>query len=153
MMMNKTLRTQLDDDGVLTVTFDAQDKSVNTFSPLALEELDAVVASLESGEQKPAGVIFTSAKPDVFVTGADVFEMSKMDGEQIQAFLAHGQTLFDRIAKLPMPTVAARPRYWRATTSRSAAISWCSRPGIISVARARMARLAPRRSPPFWMKW
>ncbi|MEE9211779.1 MAG: 3-hydroxyacyl-CoA dehydrogenase NAD-binding domain-containing protein [Phycisphaeraceae bacterium] len=105
--MSKTLHTQTDGDNVLIVRFDHADKSINTFSPLALDELDAVIAALERGEQEPVGVIFTSDKPDVFISGADLFEMSRMDRPQMQQFLEHGQSLFDRIAKLPMPTVAA----------------------------------------------
>ena len=39
--------------------------------------------------------------------GADLFEIRKMDRAGTERFLAEGQAVFDRISKLPMPTVAA----------------------------------------------
>ena len=106
--MSKTLRQQIDDNGIMTVWFDQADRSANTFSTALFGELDSLVTQLENGNgSAPNGVIFTSGKPNVFVSGADLFEMVKMDGPQKQRFLEWGQRLFDRIAALPMPTVAA----------------------------------------------
>ncbi len=103
--MNKTLNTQLD-GRTLTVRFDHADKSVNTFSPEALAELEAVIASLEESAEVDA-VIFTSGKPGVFVTGADLFALNELNDNEVDGFLKRGQELFDRIAALPMTTVAA----------------------------------------------
>ena len=105
----KTLRTHLDEEQVLTVWFDHADKSVNTFCPLALEELAKVIDSIERGDlnHQVTGVVFASGKPDVFVSGADLFALKNMDEKEQQQFLETGQSLFDRISLLPMPTIAA----------------------------------------------
>ncbi len=105
--MSTTLNTKIEQENVLVVRLDHQDKSTNTLSPLTLEELGEVITSLEKEECKPSGVIFTSGKPNVFCSGADLFELGQMEKDQQRHFLEYGQCLFDRIAKLPIPTVAA----------------------------------------------
>jgi len=52
-------------------------------------------------------VIFASAKAKSFSAGADLFEIRKMSREAVAEYLEKGQGLFDRISKLPMPTIAA----------------------------------------------
>jgi 3-hydroxyacyl-CoA dehydrogenase/enoyl-CoA hydratase/3-hydroxybutyryl-CoA epimerase len=101
-------RTDTDADGFMTVTFDAPGKSVNTFTPEAMDELAALVESLHALEQneRPVAVIFASGKPDAFIAGADLFAMREMNADQMSSFLRKGQATFDRIAALPMPTVA-----------------------------------------------
>jgi len=66
-----TLRTSIDADGVLTVTFDAPGKSVNTITGQLLLDLDQVVSAVE--RDKPKALIFASAKADCFIAGADLF--------------------------------------------------------------------------------
>lgn len=105
--MSETLYTKIDEHGVMTVVFDHAGKSVNTFSSEVLDDLGEVIDLLEQGSRDIAGVIFTSAKPDVFISGADLFQMQQMDHQHVQQFLEQGQGLFDRIAKLAIPTVAA----------------------------------------------
>src|SRR3954447_4274615 len=99
-----TLRTTTDADGVMTVWLDVPDKGVNAVSPQVLHDLGLAVDEILRA--KPRGVIFASAKRS-FVPGADLFEIRKMDRAGTEHFLADGQTVFDRISKLPMPTVAA----------------------------------------------
>jgi 3-hydroxyacyl-CoA dehydrogenase/enoyl-CoA hydratase/3-hydroxybutyryl-CoA epimerase len=101
----QTVRTQSDADGIVTVWLDQPGKSVNTLTPTMLAELSEIVAMLET--QRPKGVIFASPKARSFVAGADLFEIRKMNREQVEQFLATGQQVFDRIAKLPIPTIAA----------------------------------------------
>jgi 3-hydroxyacyl-CoA dehydrogenase/enoyl-CoA hydratase/3-hydroxybutyryl-CoA epimerase len=106
-MQMPTLRTAVDDDGVMTVTFDQAGKSVNTIARQLLLDLQEVVAVAE--RDKPRGMIFASAKDGCFVAGADLFEMKKMigDPELTTKFLTDGQKLWNRIENLPMPTCAA----------------------------------------------
>lgn len=101
----QTIRVVTDSDGVATIWLDQPGKAVNTLTPLMLEELFAAITSLEAS--RPSGLIFASPKARSFVAGADLFEIRKMNREQVEAFLATGQKLFDRIAHLPFPTVAA----------------------------------------------
>src|SRR6478609_9483381 len=101
----QTIRTSTDTDNIVTVWLDQPGKSVNTLTPLMLTELGEVVTNLE--KTKPSGVIFASPKARSFVAGADLFEIKKMNRQQVEEFLATGQALFDRIAKLSVPTAAA----------------------------------------------
>jgi 3-hydroxyacyl-CoA dehydrogenase/enoyl-CoA hydratase/3-hydroxybutyryl-CoA epimerase len=101
----QTLRVTMDGDRIVTVLLDAPGKSVNSLTTAMLADLATVVTELE--QYKPAGVIFASAKARTFVAGADLFEIRKMDRDQVEGFLADGQELFERIAHLPMPTAAA----------------------------------------------
>ncbi|MDH3585284.1 MAG: 3-hydroxyacyl-CoA dehydrogenase NAD-binding domain-containing protein, partial [Phycisphaerae bacterium] len=105
--MAKTLRVETDDQNVMTVWLDHADRSVNTFTPQVLDELAEVVGRIPAKDGAPVGVIFASAKANVFVAGADLFEMRGMNAEQTLAFLEQGQKVFDQIANLSMPTVAA----------------------------------------------
>lgn len=105
--MMDTLNSRMGDDGVLIVEFDHRDRPVNTFTPHALAQLSDVIAQVERQEIKPVGVIFRSAKVDAFIAGADLFAMRDMDEADVEAFLELGQSVFERIAKLSIPTVAA----------------------------------------------
>ena len=61
-----------DADGIAWLLFDRDDASANTLSADVIEELDAVLAALES--QRPAGIVIRSAKTSGFIAGADVNE-------------------------------------------------------------------------------
>jgi 3-hydroxyacyl-CoA dehydrogenase / enoyl-CoA hydratase / 3-hydroxybutyryl-CoA epimerase len=100
-----TLRVAMNDDRIVTVLLDTPGKSVNSLTPAMLADLGTVLAELE--EQKPAGVIFASAKKRSFIAGADLFEIRGMNRDAIERFLREGQIVFGRIARLPMPTAAA----------------------------------------------
>ena len=103
--MDPALRSSRDTQNVLTIWMDLPGKPVNTCSPQMLDELSAAMDDIE--QHKPAGVIFASAKAHSFSAGADLFELRRLSGDQLSQYLEHGQSLFERIARLPMPTVAA----------------------------------------------
>jgi 3-hydroxyacyl-CoA dehydrogenase/enoyl-CoA hydratase/3-hydroxybutyryl-CoA epimerase len=103
--MDSTLRMTRDADKIATVWIDVPGKAVNTISPRLLAELNDLLSTLTA--EDTAGVIFASAKPNHFIAGADLFEIRKMDRDQLTGFLAEGQRLFQRIAMLPMPTAVA----------------------------------------------
>ncbi len=104
--MKPTLLTSRDDNGILTITFDAPDKPVNTITPAVLEELDALIDRIQTESPQPAAVIFTSAK-EVFINGADLFEMRDLERGELEAFIARGQHVYQKIADLKITTVAA----------------------------------------------
>jgi 3-hydroxyacyl-CoA dehydrogenase/enoyl-CoA hydratase/3-hydroxybutyryl-CoA epimerase len=103
--MMQTIRTTTDADNILTIWMDAPDKPINTCSSQFLNELSEAIASAE--RQSPRAIIFASAKSRSFNAGADLYEIRVMKKEQISGFLSLGQSLFDRIARLNVPTVAA----------------------------------------------
>ena len=49
-----------DGDGIAWLLFDREDASANTLSAETIEELDAVIAALES--ERPSGIVIRSAK-------------------------------------------------------------------------------------------
>ena len=89
------------------VTFDTPGEKVNKLSSAVMTELEEVIQHIQShGEWK--GVIFTSAKPGIFIAGADINEiLSVTDPLLGQQFGALGQNILQRMADLPMVTVAA----------------------------------------------
>jgi 3-hydroxyacyl-CoA dehydrogenase/enoyl-CoA hydratase/3-hydroxybutyryl-CoA epimerase len=101
----ETLRLTTDSDWITTIWIDVPGKGVNTLSPRVLADLDVALNHIE--HDRPHGVIFASAKNHSFIAGADLFEIRKMNREQMLQFLADGQALFSRIANLSMATVAA----------------------------------------------
>ena len=103
--MDAIVRTITDEQNVVTVVLDLPGKPVNTCSPQLLADLNPALDSIE--KNRPAGVIFTSAKAKSFNAGADLFEIRKMNREEVAEYLALGQGIFNRIANLSMPTVAA----------------------------------------------
>src|SRR4051794_5281112 len=103
--MDAVIRTTIDADEVLTVWMDLPGKSVNTCSPQFFEDLNRVLDAIE--RDRPGAVIIASSKPKSFNAGADLFEIRKMNREQLAEFVARGQAVFDRIAHLTVPTIAA----------------------------------------------
>ena len=103
--MDRFVRTSIDADNVMTVWLDAPGKSVNTCSPQLLADLSGAID--EARQRRPAAVIFASAKTRSFNMGADLFEIRRMNRDQVAEFLQAGQSIFERIEKLPMPTIAA----------------------------------------------
>ena len=54
------------------------------------------------------GVVFRSGKPSGFIAGADIREFQAFDAQgTVKDALFRGQQVFQRIAELPCPTVAA----------------------------------------------
>jgi 3-hydroxyacyl-CoA dehydrogenase/enoyl-CoA hydratase/3-hydroxybutyryl-CoA epimerase len=103
--MDTAVHTAVDSDNVMTVLLDVPGRPVNTCTPQLLDDLSAALDEVE--RTMPAGVIFASAKARSFNAGADLFAIRDMTDEEVAAYIARGQAIFDRIAHLPMPTVAA----------------------------------------------
>src|SRR6266850_4718759 len=100
-----TIKTTVDADGIMTVWIDVPGKSVNTIGQKMLTELTEAISLIE--REKPKGVIFASKKHENFIAGGDLFEIRALKPDTMTQFLSAGQQLYDRIARLPMPTVVA----------------------------------------------
>ncbi len=99
-------QTRLRDDGVLVLAFDREDEKVNAFSQAALIELDAILERLTM--DPPKAVIVASAKDSGFIAGADIKEFAEFDKKgTVGDAIRRGQQVFQKLAKLPCPTVAA----------------------------------------------
>ncbi len=102
-----SIRRAVRDDQICALTFDRPDSSANFFDRAALEELSREM-DFVAGTPQLKGVIFAGAKSSVFIAGADLHMMEEgMPLEEVRELILLGQRLLDRIASLPMPTVAA----------------------------------------------
>jgi 3-hydroxyacyl-CoA dehydrogenase / enoyl-CoA hydratase / 3-hydroxybutyryl-CoA epimerase len=99
-------KTSEGDDGVVVLSLDRANSSVNAISRAVLDEFELIVERLAI--EKPAGVIIHSAKPSGFAVGADIKEFVEYaKHETVHENITHGQRIFEALARLPCPTVAA----------------------------------------------
>ena len=99
-------KADLREDGVLVLAFDRQGESVNTFSQDVLIELDGMLERLAL--DPPRALVLRSAKQKGFIAGADIREFREFDAKgTIGDSIRRGQQVFQRLADLPCPTVAA----------------------------------------------
>jgi enoyl-CoA hydratase len=92
------------EDGIATVLLNRPD-TLNALSSSLLGALDGVVGEIEAARDL-RGMIVTGAGR-AFCAGADIEEISKLDGQSGLAFARRGQGVFSRIEKLLIPVVAA----------------------------------------------
>ncbi|MDE1893880.1 MAG: enoyl-CoA hydratase/isomerase family protein [Xanthomonadaceae bacterium] len=95
-----------EDDGVVVLTLDRADSTVNAISRTVLDELEQIVERLAI--DSPAGVVIHSAKASGFAVGADIkqfVEYARQDS--VLENIEHGQRVYEALAALPCPTVAA----------------------------------------------
>ena len=103
----RTLRLCVREDDICVLTFDRPGSSANIFDVRALDELSE---ELEFVARHPTlkGLIFTSAKPSIFIAGADLNLMREdIPLSEVEALIKRGQLVMNRIAELKIPTVAA----------------------------------------------
>jgi 3-hydroxyacyl-CoA dehydrogenase/enoyl-CoA hydratase/3-hydroxybutyryl-CoA epimerase len=100
----QNIRETISDTGVLVWTFDRPDSAANIFDEATLMELGERLDGLDRYAQ---GLVFMSAKPSIFIAGADLNALETLKGAELQRFIELGQSVFNKIAALEMPTVAA----------------------------------------------
>ncbi|MDX1432814.1 MAG: 3-hydroxyacyl-CoA dehydrogenase NAD-binding domain-containing protein, partial [Gammaproteobacteria bacterium] len=95
------------DDGVAVLWIDDPRDSVNTLRRELADELTDLLDELEGGAM-PVGLVVASAKPDVFIAGANLDMLRACASAAEARELAElSQRLQARLAALPVPTVAA----------------------------------------------
>ncbi len=103
--MNQNVRLEVQDN-VGQLTFDRAGSSANVFDQSTFEELNAALDQLEKMASLK-GLLFQSAKPKVFLAGADLHGLIQKQTAAHFAFLVEqGQKTFDRIARIPFPTIS-----------------------------------------------
>lgn len=102
----KHWKTSEGDDGIVVLTLDREGASANALSREVLDELGILVERL--GIEGPRGVIIHSAKPSGFAVGADIKEFVEYARAGVVLDnIENGQRVFEDLARLPFPTVAA----------------------------------------------
>src|SRR5438105_7370661 len=101
----KNFRLTRDADGVAWLLFDREGTSANTLSADLIEELDKVLAELET--QRPTGLVIRSAKKSGFIAGADVNAFrGASDVLSVETEIGRAHAVIDRLEALRVPTVA-----------------------------------------------
>lgn len=94
------------EDGVLVLYFDRADAPVNAFSQDALIELGEALARIAI--EPPKALVIASGKASGFIAGADLKEFQDFDRKgTVNDAIRRGQDVFQTLASLPCPTVAA----------------------------------------------
>ena len=93
-------------DGFLVLSLDRADERVNALSRPVIDELDAMLERIAL--VPPKGVVIRSSKAAGFIPRADIkgFEQIEARGE-VEDWIRRGQLVYQRLAELPCPTVAA----------------------------------------------
>lgn len=94
---------------VAVLTFDLQGKGANILSLPVLDELRGHLDAIER-RKNLAGLVIQSAKPGIFIAGADIREFLASLGapkSEVVAMCRRGQQLFQRLSRCRFVTVAA----------------------------------------------
>src|SRR5437016_2286566 len=104
---NAALRLDYLPDGIAQLTFDQPGSKANTLGQAVLAEFEAILAKLEANSDV-RGLILASAKPGMFIAGADLKELASAQPEpaQTRRLVQRGLDIIGRLEKLPFPTVA-----------------------------------------------
>ncbi|KAL4167276.1 hypothetical protein KRP22_012762 [Phytophthora ramorum] len=100
-----TLETR--ENGVAIVRLDDKAAKVNTISSKMTAEMTAMLDTVES-DPNIKSVVLISAKPGVFIAGADIAELNACKTEEeMRAMSSAGQSFMSRLASSKKPFVAA----------------------------------------------
>ncbi len=101
------IRRETSDDQICVLTFDRPDSVANVFDAATLDDLNEQLDAVEK-DASLRGLILASAKKSIFVAGADLktLLLGAKTGE-MREFIERGQQVFNRLANLRIPTVAA----------------------------------------------
>jgi 3-hydroxyacyl-CoA dehydrogenase/enoyl-CoA hydratase/3-hydroxybutyryl-CoA epimerase len=103
----RTIRRMVRPDQICVLTFDRPGSAANIFDLATLKELGEELEFV-AGSPQLKGLILTSAKRSIFIAGADLEMISGAASvEQGRALIEAGQAVMNRLAALPLPTVAA----------------------------------------------
>lgn len=105
--MGNSIKLEQHDD-VVTLIFDQENSIANVFNEEMFAELNTHLRFIEDNQGDFRGVIFKSAKPSIFIAGADLKSFADDPTEERISYLIKlGQQTFNRIEDLCIPTVAA----------------------------------------------
>ena len=101
------IRRETSDNHICVLTFDRPDSGANIFDAATLVELNEHLDAVGK-DASLRGLIITSAKNSIFVAGADLKTLLQgAKSGEMRRFIERGQHVFNRLANLGIPTVAA----------------------------------------------
>ena len=93
-------------DGILVLTLDRADQGVNALSRAVLDELEAMLERIAL--ELPKGIVIISGKAAGFIPGADIKSFEEIAAKGlVEDWIRRGQLVFQKLAELRCPTVAA----------------------------------------------
>ena len=109
MAASTTITLSFPEPDIAVLTLDDPESSANVLSSHVLDALEEQLDDLDK-RKGLAGLVIRSAKPGMFIAGADLKEFASwIDSpkEQVTSFCRRGQQLFGRLAKCSYVTIAA----------------------------------------------
>ncbi|MCF6312193.1 MAG: 3-hydroxyacyl-CoA dehydrogenase NAD-binding domain-containing protein [Verrucomicrobiales bacterium] len=100
------IRLQHREDHVAILTFDRAHSSANIFDTKTLDLLDRLLDEIHDSSST-TGLILISAKDSIFIAGADLEALQNSSTEELRLLIIRGQQIFQKLADLKIPTVAA----------------------------------------------
>lgn len=103
-----SIQLEFPESDLALLTIDMPGKSANVLTDEVYRDLATALERLES--MPLAGVILVSAKPRIYVAGADLVKISQSldwDDRQILEFCRHGRSIMSRLSRLEAVSVAA----------------------------------------------
>jgi 3-hydroxyacyl-CoA dehydrogenase / enoyl-CoA hydratase / 3-hydroxybutyryl-CoA epimerase len=105
--VDRTIICDVRGPGIAFLTFDRPGSAANIFDQATFEQLNTLLDQVQN-DSSVRGLVIVSAKPKIFIAGADLTGFSKDPSpESLAKIIEQGQRTFDRIANLKIPTVAA----------------------------------------------
>ena len=99
-------KTDRRSDGFLILTLDREGETVNALSREVIDELDSMVERIAL--DPPKGVVIRSGKAAGFIPGADIKRFEEIEAKGMtEDWIRRGQMVYQRLAELRCPTVAA----------------------------------------------
>jgi len=108
--MSETIKYHLDDDGVVVLTIDIPDRSMNVLTPEFMDDLERVI-DMVAADDAVRGAIVTSGKSS-FIAGADLKELvgvfdRRLSEQEIYEFAGKYSALYRKLETSGKPFVAA----------------------------------------------
>jgi 3-hydroxyacyl-CoA dehydrogenase / enoyl-CoA hydratase / 3-hydroxybutyryl-CoA epimerase len=101
------IRREIGDDHICLLTFDRPESGANIFDAVTLDELNEHLDFVEN-DASLRGLSIASAKKSIFIAGADLKTLlQQAQSGDMRGFIAKGQRIFDRLANLKIPSIAA----------------------------------------------
>jgi len=98
---------RMEGDGVAVVTIDVPDEKMNTLCAKMTDDFAITLDKIE-GDDSIKSVVLISGKPDNFIAGADIKQLSACKSEaELEALSTMGQKFMDRMSDNKRPFVAA----------------------------------------------